>query len=564
MSDLILGLHAGANSSAAIGDGGRLLYCIQEERLTGIKGHMGFPRQAIDACLNYLDAKPGDITAVAYGSRFGSVEHCPPEEFLRRLKHVHRRPGATRTNSCANGSQPGGLQDRVRTLLADAAITAPLTFHDHHTTHAATAYYGLRHDPNLPYLVLTCDGYGDGACATVSVWQHGTHQEIARTGLRDSLGLLYFWATHEYGFTPHEDEYKLMGMAPYANPHRAAQVADVFRHHLWLDHTGLRFQRTTHASIERSWPRIGARLRRQRFDDVFAGLQRFTEELLTAWAANAVQATGIRHVLAAGGVFMNVKANQHIAALPHIDTLAVFPSCGDESLPIGAYYLTAAAHHGHQQLQPLADCYLGDDITDQQATTALAGSGYLIERPADVDGAVAELLANGQIVARAAGRMEFGARALGNRSILADPANADLPRVLNRLVKRRDFWMPFAPAVLASSQHTYLDNPKQLASPYMMMTFNSQPDATAHMIAAQHPADLTCRAQTVPDDGGGIAGILTAYRQRTGRTVLLNTSLNLHGRPIANTADDALTVFTGSHLRHLQLGPYLIHKPAEP
>ena len=564
MSELILGLHAGANSAAAVGEQGRLLYCIQEERLTGIKGYMGFPQRAITACLEHLDAKPSDLAAVAYGSRFGSVEHCPPEEFLRRLTQFHRRPGAAQAEAGLVAGRPDGMQDRVRALLAELDITAPVVFHDHHTTHAATAYYGLRTDPDRPYLVLTCDGFGDGACATVSIWRAGVHQEIARTDMRNSLGLLYFWATHEYGFTPHSDEYKLMGMAPYADPRRAGEVADIFHQWLGLDARGLRFARAGSTSIERRWPRIAHQLRGRRFDDVFGGLQTFTEDLLTDWVAAAVAATGIRHVLAAGGVFMNVKANQRIAALPEVESFAAFPSCGDESLPIGAFYLAAADRDGHHAVEPLADCYLGDDITDDQASAALAGSGYRIELPADIDAAVADLLANAQVVARAAGRMEFGARALGNRSILADPEDADLPRVLNRLVKRRDFWMPFAPAILASAQGGWIHNPKRLASPYMMMTFDARPDAARDMIAALHPADLTCRAQIVPDDAdSGLGRILTAYQRRTGHAVLLNTSLNLHGQPIAHTAADALTVFANSDMQHLQLGPYLVHKTSD-
>jgi|ADGO01.1.fsa_nt_gi Predicted carbamoyl transferase, NodU family len=381
--------------------------------------------------------------------------------------------------------------------------------------------------------------------------------------MRNSPGLLYFWATHAYGFTPHADEYKLMGMAPYADPYRAGQVADLLRQHLWLDDSGLRFRRSVDPSIELVWPLIEGRLRGRRFDDVFGGLQRFTEELLMAWVSAAIRATGIGNVLAAGGVFMNIKANQRIAALSEVETFAAFPSCGDESLSIGAFYQASATKHGHVQVVPLTDCYLGDDITDQDASDALAGTGYAIERPTDIDAAVARLLADGKIVARCSGRMEFGARALGNRSILADPGNADLPRVLNRLVKRRDFWMPFAPAILASRHHDYLRNPKQLASPYMMMTFDTKPEAVRHMIAALHPADLTCRAQIVPDEQPGLARILIAYQKLTGHGAILNTSLNLHGQPIARSAADALAVFTNSSLQHIQLGPFLVHKAAE-
>lgn len=156
--------------------------------------------------------------------------------------------------------------------------------------------------------------------------------------------------------------------------------------------------------------------------------------------------------------------------------------------------------------------------------------------------------------------MEYGARALGNRSILADPANADLRRVINRMIKRRDFWMPFAPAVLASRQHDYLHNPKGLPGAFMTMTFDTVCDPS-QIIAAVHPADLTARAQIVDDDRpSGLRDVLVEFCGITGRAALLNTSLNLHGEPIAATAADALRVFTCSELRYMQLGPFLVGK----
>ncbi|GGK36348.1 carbamoyltransferase [Pilimelia terevasa] len=562
MTALTLALHAGANSAAAIAVDGRLIYCVQEERLTRNKGHIGFPREAIAACLRHVAADPADVTAVAYGARTGPVAHCPREEFLRRLVDFHRRPGVARHEVQLLADDSPANRRQVTDALAGVGVKAPVSFYEHHRTHAATAYYGLRADPARPYLVLTCDGFGDGACATITVWRNGHATEVARTDLRNSLGLLYFWTTHAHGFTPHEDEYKLMGMAPHADPGRASQVAAVYGDFLKLSADGLTFRRTTTASVERSWPRIAARLQGRRFDDVFAGLQLFTENLLADWTAAAVAHTGIRDVLAAGGVFMNVKANQRLAALPGVDSFAAFPSCGDESLPLGALYQHTADEYGHADVAPLADCYLGDDITEADAAAALADRpGYHVEHPADPAAAVAALVARGEIVGRAAGRMEFGARALGNRSILADPANPDLPRILNRLVKQRDFWMPFAPAVLASRQHDYLHNPKKLPSPHMMLAMPARADALPEMIAAVHPADLTCRPQIVDDHTDtGLAAILTAYQQATGRGILLNTSLNLHGQPIARTAAGALAVLDGSDLQHLQLGPLLVSK----
>src|SRR6266851_6341016 len=517
------------------------------------------------ACLKELSATPSEVAAIAYGSHSGQVDYCGRDDLTQRLRSFHRRPdlpGRLLDERRRAARRPDGLPRRLATHLARAGLGGiPLTCYDHHTTHGAAAYYGLRDGPATPYLVMTCDGFGDGACATVAVWKQGQRRELARTGLRSSLGLLYFWTTHAYGFRPHEDEYKLMGMAPYASPRRAAEVADIYSRYLGLDESGLRFRRRTRMSAELSWPRLAGELRGRRFDDVFGGLQRFTEDLLSQWVQSAVQATGLSRVLAGGGVFMNVKASQRIAALPMVNDFGVFPSCGDESLALGAYYLAAAERYGQAAVPPLPHCYLGDDITDEEAHAALSGGPFTVERPRDVTAAVAELLAQGEVVARCAGRLEFGARALGNRSILADPGNADLPRVLNQLVKRRDFWMPFAPAMLASRQDHYLDNPKQLRSPYMMLAFDSRADIAHEFIAAVHGADLTARAQLVPDEMDcGLRDILRAYAARTGRAVLLNTSLNLHSEPIARTAHDALRVFQHSGLRCLQLGPYLVRK----
>ena len=565
MADLILGVHAGINATAVIGDDAGIRYCVQEERLTGEKGYIGFPHRAISACLAAAGATPSDIAVIGYGSRSGLLGHCSRDELTQRLARFHqlpRLPGNWARERRMTRHRDDGMQARLAGLLDGAGLGGiPVRCYDHHTAHGAAAYYGLRDDPGTSYLVVTCDGFGDGACATVAAWENGTRREIARTAMRDSLGLLYFWTTHAAGFRPHEDEYKLMGMAPYASPSRAAEVAAIYRSRLLLDKQSLRFTRRTWLSTELSWPRLARELRGRRFDHVFGGLQQFTEELLTQWIDAAIRTTGLTRVLAGGGVFMNVKAGQRIAMLPALTQYEAFPSCGDESLAIGAYYLAAAERYGPAAVPPLPHCYLGDDITSHDARAALDGTGLIIEQPADITAAVAGQLAAGEIVARCAGPMEFGARALGNRSILADPANADLPRILNQLIKRRDFWMPFAPAILASRQHDYIDNPKKLRSPYMMLAFTARTEALHEFIAAVHPADQSCRPQIVPDDQDcGIRDILRCFTANTGRAVLLNTSLNLHGEPIARTAADAVRVLQHSGLNCLQLGPYLVRK----
>jgi carbamoyltransferase len=297
-----------------------------------------------------------------------------------------------------------------------------------------------------------------------------------------------------------------------------------------------------------------------RFDYICAGLQRFTEDLLCDWVQHAVRATGVRRVLAAGGVFMNVKANKRISELPEVDSFEAFPSCGDETLSIGAFYLEAARQFGDRSVKPLSHFYLGDAPQESDVLAAVKRSGYYYERPADMADAVAKVLAAGQPVARCAGPMEFGARALGNRSILADPRSQDVVRVINQMVKKRDFWMPFAPMVKAPRQHDYIKNPKHLRSPYMMMTFDTR-ENFRDLIAAVHNADLTCRAQILErEQNPCMYDILDAFERRTGGGIILNTSFNLHGYPIVRTAEEAIGVLRDSGLEYLQVGDYLVCK----
>lgn len=568
MGRYILGLHASHNASACIGDESGLIHAVQEERLCGEKNYWGFPRLAIQACLDRVGCKPADLLATTYGSNQVLCRYHSRDDVIHAYRRQSTLAGKLRQRvvvPLVSSVRPNFGQGKLRTLLAEAGFPdAPVSHHDHHLTHAATAYYGLRTSPQEKYLVLTCDGAGDNISASVRVWGGGQRQEIATTHTGESLGAIYTWVTYGMGFVPLEHEYKLMGMGPYASDKAAEEMAKVFHRYLQLRPDGLGFQRGTwrqthflHESLERD-------LRGLRFDHICAGLQRFTEDLLCDWVQQAVRATGVRKVLAAGGVFMNVKANKRISELPEVESFEAFPSCGDETLSIGAYYLEAAERFGHETVKPLEHFYLGDAPTNDDALKAIKDSGFHYEKPADIADAVAALLAQGQPVARCAGQMEFGARALGNRSILADPRSQDVVRVINQMVKKRDFWMPFAPMVKAERQHDYIRNPKNLRSPFMMMTFDTR-ENFRDLIAAVHNADLTCRAQILTRDcNPGMYDILSAFERRTGSGIVLNTSFNLHGYPIVRTPEEALAVLRDSGLEYLQVGDYLVSKrPAE-
>ncbi len=564
MPPYILSVHAGHNAGACVGDASGALYAIQEERLCGEKNYWGFPKHSIKACLNYVGASVSDVAGMSAGGNIVLCRYHNRDDVIESYRRQETLIGQVRQRVAVpllTSLRPNYGQGTLRQLLDKEGLAdLEMVHYDHHTAHAATAYYGLRTSPDKKYLVVTCDGAGDGLCATVRVMGRGEDQVIATTPANDSLGAIYSWVTYGMGFIPMEHEYKLMGMAPYASESGTQELARIFHSYLGLSDDGLSFKRRTLRRMNDAYSVMEADLRGKRFDWICAGLQRFTEELLSKWVQNAIKATGIRDVLASGGVFMNVKANKCIADLEEVESFEAFPSCGDETLTLGAMYLDAARRFDGDQLEPLKHFYLGDDLGEEEIVSALSTSGLSYEKPDDISQAVADVLVAGHPLARCAGRMELGARALGNRSILGDPSNQDLVRIINQMVKKRDFWMPFAPMVLEERQEEYLHNPKRLRSPYMMMTFDTR-ENFRDLIAAVHNADLTCRAQLLSKPyNPAMYDILKAFEQKTGRGVILNTSFNLHGFPIVRTPEEAISVVKNSGLEYLQLGNYLVRK----
>jgi len=563
---LILGIHAGHNASALIGNEQGIFYAVQEERLTGEKNYWGWPQKAIEACLAQANATPDQIGKVVFGARQLFFRYHNRKDVLHAYQRQDSLSGKVRQRVLMplvrRWKKDYGQKEALERLQQMGFKAQQVAFYEHHTCHAATAYYGLRQNPNEDYLVLTADGSGEMLCATVRVMgPNGKDQVLATTNWHNSLGAMYAWTTFRMGFYPLEHEYKLMGMAPYAERKYADEVKNIYHRYLGLDASGLAFKIKTHRRTSNLSRHLFKQLDGKRFDAICGGLQLFSEELLSQWVANAVKASGVKKVLAAGGVFMNVKANQLMANVPEVEYFEAFPSCGDETLPFGAYYMQAAKDFGAEKVQGLKHYYLGDDVADEAVQQALEKEeGLKYHKPDNMAEMVAELLEQGHPVARCAGGMEFGARALGNRSILADPSNSDVVRVINRMVKKRDFWMPFAPMMKADQAHRYIENPKQLHSPYMMMTFATK-DNHKELIAAVHNADLTCRAQLLAQEQNPeMYAILNAFEQKTGRAVVLNTSYNLHGFPIARTPEEGLYILQNSGLKYMQLGSYLVEK----
>ena len=568
----VLGINDQHNASASLLEDGVITAAVQEERFTRKKNQRGFPHRSIQWILEQSGTNPYDLDAVAVASQYIIGGYQGGADLVR--SYAKTRSPVTQLRRVARRTPLHAIkrkqrrEERLGQVEAAGLPTARTEFVDHHTAHAAAAYHGSPWQEE-PTLVITCDGQGDGLSASVRIGARGRlSPPLATVKASESLGSIYATVTALMGMLPLEHEYKLMGMAPYAPESGAersyGQFKDVLRFEGPRD---LAWQRGKGVpNIEYSYPFFRRRLERHRFDWIAAGLQRFTEEHLTTWVQNAIRSTDIHKVALGGGVFMNVKANQRIYDLEEVEDVFVFPSCGDETNSMGAAFhvhAETAARQGRSSIiPPIQDLYWGPDITDDEVaelTPEITRKGMHIEWYEDIEAKVAEMLAAGEVVARAKGRMEFGARALGNRSILADPTSKDVVRIINDMIKSRDFWMPFAPTILAEESDSYIRNPRGMAAPYMIMTFDAQrPD---DFPAAIQPYDRTTRPQVVyREHNPELHRLVSEFRDKTGRAVVLNTSFNLHGYPIVHTADDAFRVLESSGLQHLAVGNYLVSK----
>lgn len=588
----ILGLQDGINASACLLEDGVLRFALQEERFSGIKEHIGFPYKSIDQLLKCSGHRIDQIDLIAlatdYVIRSPSVEgHTSGMAAHRAIKDATPARVWTWWDETLAPTLKLNVPGLAAKMLAHRnairfepfkkiGYDGPIEVVDHHVAHGAAAYY-TNPWPTEPVLVLTADASGDGLCATASIGAGGAMSRFAETRDVNSLGILYTAVTKMMGMKAHSHEFKIMGLAPYAKEGPGEKSYTVFDSYLGLSDDGLRFQRKTKDAIVYLYRRgrLPHDLAEHRFDSIAYGVQKLQEELMVRWVQACIKKTGIHRVVAGGGSFMNVKSNARILGLPEVDDIYIVPSSGDESTSIGAaYYVNAmrAMEAGEEvRPQPLGPLYLGDDFTDKDVEYQIRYGPWAevdeappfdVQHYADVDAEAADLIIKGEIVARCRGPMEFGARALGNRSILCDASDLRVVREINSAIKSRDFWMPFAPVILKRRQYDYLINPKGHGADYMVMGFDTTPLARKDLLAAIHQADLTARPQVLaPGWNPGYGRILESFEEETGGSGgLLNTSFNLHGEPNVHGPAEALRTFLNSGLRYMVLGDFLFSK----
>jgi carbamoyltransferase len=580
------------DAAAAILRDGVLIAAAEEERFSRIKHDFNYPERAIRFCLDRVGIEGRDLDYVAFFEK-------PFVKFERILQTALAT--APRSSTVFRKAMTTWLLDKlwVKTLIRDTLGVPPerIVFAEHHASHAASAFFCSPFDEAA---ILTVDGVGEWTTTAIGRGS-GTSLTLSKEiRFPHSLGLLYSAFTAFLGFEVNEGEYKVMGMAPYGRPRYVDKVWKVVRvdrdgaFHLDLDYFTFHYSATRTFSdkfealfgaprqpelpfftAETEYPSyFGPKpanfaelaASNQHYADIAASIQVVTEEILLALARAAHAQSGSSRLCMAGGVALNSVANGRILRETPFKELYVQPSAGDGGAAVGA-----ALYAQHQVLgQPrrfvMDHAYWGASHGDAAIRSAVAASGLAFERCKDADETIArtvDLLCAGKVIGWAQDAFEWGPRALGNRSILADPRRADMKDIVNTKIKFREPYRPFAPSVVAERARDYFDLPdaaRHLPARFMLLVAPVCDGARETIPAVTH-VDGSARLQTVfAETNPRYHTLISRFGEATGVPVVLNTSFNLRGEPIVNTPGEAISTFTRSGMDALVLGDTIVFK----
>ena len=597
------------DSTVSFMEDGKLVFACGEERLSRSKLQGGFPSLAMQKGFEVTGWKADDVTAVAYGFYDGEEEarlmreasmedhryhkssctsnslkelkqlnnsvyepdlstsipgfdstqdeYLPAKAMLKRLIYKFSASSATvdwklhrhffdqwLSRSIADHKQ--STQQLVNGL-ASFGLNGKLKRFNHHDTHAANAYYASGFDEAL---LVTLDGYGSGNCGGVYTGTAEGIKPLIRFSFPNSMGQFYEMVTSALGFKPGRHEGKIVGLAAYGDPHL---LGPVLRERFVVENGDIRIR----ASMNYFFARALAQKYTKR--DVAAAYQYVLEQVTKEVCEYWVNKTGIKKVAVSGGVNANVKLNQRILEVEGVERVFVYPNMGDGGCATGAAML---AFDKTRRPAPVDTVYLGPEYSDLEIENELLVHQLQFQIPGSIESSVAELLSQNKIVARFNGRMEYGPRALGNRSVLYPAQDPKVNLWLNHQLGRTEF-MPFAPAVLASESDKMFLNIKggEKASEFMSITFDCT-DLMAETCPAAVHVDRTARPQFVTESSNeSFHKILTAYHELTGVPAIINTSFNMHEEPIVCTPADAVRAFLLGNIEYLAIGPFLVPHP---
>ena len=596
------------DATVSLLENGRVLFAAGEERFTRKKLQEGFPSEALQAALEYTGTKVEEIDVVAYpfldwrretelftrnvqderqflddvGPRAmrarieAALARVPtrttsipglrdPNErmekpFLHRLLYRLAGPESVISRNVAKRGSRGWRRESLTyhqawQLALDEQLEAwgladRLKRYEHHQAHAAGAFFASPYDRAL---VVTLDGYGSGLAGSVSIGEGNRITRLHKTEYPHSLGTFYESVTSSLGFKPSRHEGKIVGLAAYGDPDVLAEVVlSRFRQEPGafriLESNNIYFSRHL-ASL---FPKI----------DVAAAYQRALEVVATAYVRHYVEKTGITTIVAAGGVVANVKMNQRLLEIPGVERVFIYPNMGDGGCGTGAALL--ASRHLLKEHAPYNDVYFGPDYSDEVVAEELRRAGLEFSRVAPIEPTIARLIHEGRVVARFVGRMEYGPRALGNRSILYRATEPEVNQWLNQRLGRTEF-MPFAPATLFEERYRCYGGVEggQLAAQFMTITFDCTPFMKQACPAAVH-VDGTARPQLVREDSNpSFHRVIREYFQLSGIPCVINTSFNMHEEPIVNSPADAIRAFLQGNLDYLAINDFLVRHPSQ-
>jgi carbamoyltransferase len=573
----ILGINAyHGNASAAIVCEGRLVAAVEEERFNRVKYAAGFPAQAIRYCLKEAGLELKDIDHVA-------VPRNPYARLGTKLFYAMRMPSFARERMKVLAKFTGIPEALAQAFDMDPAKVAA-KFHrvEHHQAHLASAFFV---SPFERAALLSADGLGDFAS---TMWGSGTGSRMKIDGsisFPHSLGLFYSAVTQYLGFLKFGDEYKVMGLGAYGEPEQLDAVRNIVRAHGDGFRLGLEYFTHHRTGPEMSWaeadktPTLGKMFSEemekllgpkrnpdepleQRHKDLASALQARLEEIYLGMLKKLSERTGLKAVCLAGGVAFNCVANGKIFDTTGFEHVYVHPAAGDAGLAVGAAYYVWHQILGKPRSFAMDHAYWGPGYTREEIRRAidangLAQNGCRVEELAEDNlmQRTAAIVADGKILGWFQGRAEWGPRALGNRSIVADPRRPEMKEILNQRIKHREIFRPFAPSILAESAGEWFE--KSHPSPFMTLAYSVRPEKRDKIPAPTH-VDGTGRLQTVTREANPrYWSLIKSFEQLTGVPVVLNTSFN-DNEPIVCRPEEALDCFQRTQMDALVLGDFLI------
>jgi carbamoyltransferase len=546
------------DSSACIVRDGELIFAIAEERISRVKHDAGFPHMAIQACLEYSGVRADQLDEVCFGWTTAGPAFRHDLKCLATggLPLTYLNLLTSTLHFLSMRHQGGGAQ---RFTQQFGNVKARMRFVDHHLAHAISAY-AYSGFPNAAVVVMD----GRGAWEATSIWhgRKGRLEHVLTIPFPDSVGLFYGEFTEYLGFHHNTDEWKVMGLAPYGRPGVDLRAFIDFETAPYRVHPKQLFAngagKISEITVRLGPPRIAESEIEDRHKNIAYAVQDACEAAMMNVVRMAVEKTRCRNVCLAGGVALNSKANGKILASGLVQEIFVQPAASDDGVALGAALAPYLDHGGRLPMKPMRHAYLGQSFADDTIEATLKTSKLRFTHLGDPAKTAAELLAQGKILGWFQGRMEFGPRALGNRSILADPRDAEMKVKVNNAVKFREWWRPFAPSLKKEAAGDFLESATD--SPFMILTAQVRPEKREVIPSVTH-VDGSARPQTVEKETNPLFWrLIDEFGKRTGVPVVLNTSFNLRGEAIVHAPTDALRTFFSSGLDALVIGSFLVEK----